>query len=296
MYARIIIPILSCFLLMILLPSCKQSPPPVPVVTPEPDPKGDFEFSGRQWKYKNANSPVGPGPNRFSGTTDFAWVDSAGKLHMKIAKKNNLWTCSEVISTKVFGYGTYVMTCESDVSTFNENAVFGFFTWDNYSFQTQGNSEIDVEFSRWGNASDTNLIGYSAQPVWFSTPGPYPERTYKPKVAVKYMKQAHTYMMKWTPDSIRWESYEGFNYPGTNLISTWTFTKNNIARKKIEGPNVSNPIVIPAPSDSTNVRFNMWLLNGAAPTNGKEHEIVVSRCNNSLKKEGISPLIFSKKN
>jgi hypothetical protein len=276
MYNKKLIIQLSSLVLIAIWFGCKQSPPPPPTVTPVEDPKGDFAFSGHQWRYKNAANPVGPGPNRFSGTTDFAWVDSAGRLHLKIAKKNNQWTCSEVISTKVFGYGTYIMTCESDVSTFNENAVFGFFTWDSYSFQTQANSEIDVEFSRWGNAADTNLIGYSAQPVWFSTPGPYPERTYHPKVATKYMKKPMTYMMKWTADSVHWESYEGANYPGTNLVSFWTFTKNNIPRKKIEGPNVSNEIIIPAPSDSTNVRFNMWLLNGAAPSNGQEHEIIVS--------------------
>ncbi len=256
-----------------LTAACKQSPPPASVV---PEVKGDFAFSGYQWKYKNATNPVGPGPNRFSGTSDFAWVDASGDLHLKIAKKNNYWTCSEIVSTKVFGYGTYIMTCISDVSTFNENAVFGFFTWDNYSFQTQGNSEIDLEFSRWGKASDSNLLSYSAQPVWFSTPGPYPERTYKPVVATKYMKQPMTYMMQWTPDSVHWESYEGLTYPGTKKISEWTFDSKNISRKKIEGGNVSNPIVIPAPSDSTNVRFNFWLLNGVAPSNNAEHEVVIS--------------------
>jgi hypothetical protein len=265
---NILITALSLFAL-----ACKQGNPPI-VSTPEI--KGDFAFSGYQWKYKNAVTPVGPGPNRFSGTSDFAWVDANGELHLKIAKKNNVWTCSEIISTKVFGYGTYVMTCKNDVSVFDKNAVFGFFTWDSYSFQTQANSEIDVEFSRWGNANDSNLLSYSAQPVWFSTPGPYAERTHKPTVATKYMKQPMTYMFRWTPDSIHWESYEGLNYPGVNKVSEWTFTKNNIARQKIEGNQTSNPIIIPAPSDSTNVRFNMWLLNGAAPSNNTEHEVIIS--------------------
>ena len=74
--------------------ACYQSDPPAFTV---PEIKGDFAFAGYQWKYKNATTPVGPGPNRFSGTSEFAWVDSAGQLHMKIAKKNNFWTCSEII-------------------------------------------------------------------------------------------------------------------------------------------------------------------------------------------------------
>jgi hypothetical protein len=262
---------------ILVIAACKQGDPPVvdPPNNTTPQPKGDFAFSGYQFRYKNANFAVGPGPNLFSGTSDFAWVDSTGKLHLKIAKKNNKWTCSEVVSTKVFGYGTYIVTCESDFSTFSNNAVFGFFTWDSYSFQTQANSEVDIEFSRWGS-NDTNLISYAVQPVIFSNPIPNSERTKTPKVPVQYIKKPTTHMFKWTADSIRWESYEGLNYPGTNMIASWTFTKNNIARPKIEGSNTSNPIIIPAPSDSTNLRFNMWLLNGAAPSNNAEHEIVLS--------------------
>lgn len=271
MFSRKLISTLVCGLM--LATACKQGDPPI-VVAPEI--KGDFAFSGYQWRYKNAASPVGPGPNRFSGTPDFAWVDSIGDLHLKIAKKGNNWTCSEIISTKVFGYGTYIVTSKSDISTFDKNAVFGFFTWDSYSFQRQANSEVDIEFSKWGNANDTNLITYSAQPVWFETAGPYSERTYKAKTPTKYLKQPITHMFRWTPDSIRWESYEGFNYPGTNKISEWTFTKNNISRVKIEGGISSNPIVIPAPSDSTNVRFNFWLLFGSAPSNALEHEVILS--------------------
>ncbi len=272
MYNKKFIQIL-CLGCIAFLYACKQGEPPV-IVAPEI--KGDFAFSGYQWKYKNAISPVGPGPNRFSGTSDFAWVDATGNLHLKIAKKNNQWTCSEIISTKVFGYGTYVMTCMSDISTFDKNPVFGFFTWDNYSFQTQANSEVDIEFSRWGNENDTNLISYAVQPVIFSNPVPYAERMFKSNVPVKYLKQPVTCMFRWTPDSVHWECYEGLNYPGPNKISQWTFTKNNISRQKIEGSNTSNPIVIPAPSDSTNVRFNLWLLNGAAPSNGQEHEVIIS--------------------
>jgi hypothetical protein len=264
--------IIAIFLFSILV-ACKQSPPPAVEV---PEIKGDFSFSGYQWKYKNATSPVGPGPNRFSGTPDFAWVDSMGYLHLKIAKRNNAWTCSEIISTKVFGYGTYVMTCVSDITPFDKNVVFGFFTWDSYSFQTQANSEVDIEFSRWGNANDTNLVSYAVQPVIFSNPVPYTERTFQSKINNVFLKKSMTHMFRWTPDSIKWETYEGNTYPGANKLSEWTFDKNNISRRKIEGPNTSDPIIIPAPSDSTNVRFNMWLLNGAAPSNAQEHEIVIS--------------------
>jgi len=254
--------------------ACKQSEPPEITI---PERKGSLYFSGYYFNYKNTPNPVGPGPNRFKGTTDYAWVDANDKLHLKISKNpsNNFWYCSEIISVKQFGYGTYIMTCETDIRNFDAKTVFGCFTWDDYSFQKQGNSEVDIEFAKWGNDSDTLLVTYSAQPVIFSNPVAYNERTHKPLIATKYISKPMTYMMKWTPDSVFWESYEGETYPGTNKVSTWSFNKNNTPRQKIEGDRTSDFIVIPAPGDSTNLRFNFWLLNGQAPNNAQEHEIVI---------------------
>ena len=261
-----------CLFILIAFSACKQSSPDE---FPLPEEKGDLYFSGYYWNYKDASTPVGPGPNRFLGTNENAWVDTDGNLHLKIAKKDNFWYCSEIISTKEFGYGTYVMTSLSDISTFNEKYVFGFFTWSDYSFQTDGNSEVDIEFSRWNNPNDSLLFSYAVQPVIFSNPQPYKERTNKPLVSTSYLKKASTHMMRWTRDSIVWESYEGENYPGSNLLSKWSFNNSNIPRTKIEGNNTSDPIIIPKPDDSTNVRFNFWLLNGQAPSNNLGSEIVI---------------------
>jgi hypothetical protein len=255
-----------------ILYSCKQSPPKPPVT---PEEKGDLYFSGYYWNYKNQTSPVGPGPNRFLGTSENVWVDADGNLHLRIAKKNNFWYCSEIISVKEFGYGTYVFTCLTDIRNFDQKTVFGFFTWDSYSFQTQGNSEVDIEFSKWDKASDSNLINYAVQPVIFSNPVAYSERSEKPVVPTKYISKTMTHMMKWTPQKVTFESYEGDTYPGTNKVASWSFDTSNMPRRKIEGSKTSDLIVIPAPSDSTNARINFWLLNGQAPVNGLNHEIVV---------------------
>ena len=263
---------IGSLLLLLSIAACKQSPPPEFMPVEE---KGDFSFSGYNWKYKNAITPVGPGPNRFLGTSEAAYVDNDGYLHLRIFQKNGLWYSSEIISTREFGYGTYVFTCLTDIRNFDKKNVFGFFTWNEYSFQKQGNSEVDVEFSRWDNASDSLLFTYSVQPVIFSNPLPYQERTYKPSMPTSAFSQSTTHMMRWAPDSVYWESYLGENYPGTTKISSWSFDKNNIPRQKILGNEVSDPIVIPAPLDSTNVRFNYWLLNGQAPTNGQNYEIVI---------------------
>jgi hypothetical protein len=253
--------------------ACKQSdPPPVPEVIE----KGDLFFSGYYWNIKNSlGNNVGPGPNKFSGSSDNIWLDKDGMLHLKITKYNNLWYCSEVISVKEFGYGTYIFTTASDLTTFSEKTVLGLFTWNNHSFQSQANSEVDVEFARWNNLNDSQLLTYSVQPVWFDNAAPYIERTNRPRIPVSALKGPSTHVFKWTADSIRWESYTGDQYPGGKLLASWSYHKNNISRRKLEGSGLSDPIVIPAPEDSTNVRFNLWLLFGQPPANGKEQEAVI---------------------
>ena len=262
--------ILSLLALVALGYGCEQSAP-----TNLYEEKGDLYFSGYYFNYKNRLAPVGPGPNRFLGDSTAAWVDNEQKLHLKIQQKNGFWQCSEIISTKRFGYGTYQMTCETDIRNFDPMTVFGFFTWDDYSFQKAGNSEVDIEFAKWGDANDTLPVTYSVQPVIFSNPAPYAERTHKPFIPTKYNASTCTYTMQWTPDSIVWKSYVGESIFGAQQISHHVFTKNNISRKKIEGSRISDPMVIPTPGDSTNLRFNFWLLNGAAPKNGLTHEIII---------------------
>ncbi len=260
--------------IVVCLSACYQ-PDPIKIETKE---KGDLTFSGYQWNIKSsaAGQVVGPGPNIFSKSSDNVWIDANGMLHLKITKVGNQWRCGEVVSTKVFGYGTYIFTTASNLTTINDRAIFGLFTWDDYSFQAQANSEVDVEFARWGDANDSLLTTYSVQPVWFSQPAPYIERSKRPIMQVKKLKNTCIHVFKWTPDLITWESYEGEDYPSNKQpLSSWSYDKTNRTRQKIEGNRTSNPLVIPAPADSTNVRFNLWLLGGLGPANNTETEVVV---------------------
>ena len=267
------LPFLTVILFALVLQACKQSDPPA---VPSADETGDLFFSGYYWNYKNSNETlVGPGPNKFSNSPNNIWLDADNNLHLKITKVNNSWYCSELISSKAFSYGTYIFTTASDLTLLNEKEIFGLFSWSNYSFQTQANSEVDIEFSRWNIATDTSLLTCSVQPVWFDNPAPYLERTKKPTMKVSKLKGICTHVFKWTPDIVTWETVEGENYPGGNVLATWSYDKTNISRSKLEGGKTSNPIVIPAPDDSTNVRFNLWLLNGQGPANGKETEVVI---------------------
>ena len=253
--------------------SCKQSDPPPFVEEPQTD--GLF-FSGIQWDVKSdGGNKVGPGPNYFSDSTSNVFVDNQGYLHLKITFQNGKWNCAEVISRPQFGYGTYVFTVQSNVANIDKNVVVGLFTWDNTSFYTQANSEVDVEFAKWGSASDSLTLTYSVQPVWFSNPVPYWERSKRPSVSVSKLKFPSTHAFKWTDTLITWQSYEGTNFPGTQAIANWSFDNTKPPRIKIEGGNQSLPVVIPAPGDDTHARINLWLLNGLGPSDNNEVELII---------------------
>lgn len=163
----------------------------------------------------------------------------------------------------------------SNVADIEKNVVYGFFTWDNTSFLEQANSEVDIEFSKWGKSSDSLTLTQSVQPVWFNIPAPYIERTNHPQININKIRFPSSHAFTWTDSLITWKSYEGTDYPGTNLIASWRFDKNNQARTKLEGGKESNPIVIPKPGSDTHARINLWLLNGIAPSDNKEVELIV---------------------
>lgn len=254
---------------------CEQSEPPPNNPVEE---KGDIYFSGYYWNIKTSgSSTMGPGPNYFSGSTDNVWLDPDSMLHLRITHRNNRWYCSEVITTREFGYGTYVFTVEGGLDTLNERAVFGLFTWNDSSFQSQANSEVDIEFARWGNVNDSLLLTYSVQPVWFDNPFPYLERTRRPSIAASVLTTTTTHVFTWTADTVFWKSYPGDQYPGSQLLASWKYDRGNTPRTKIEGGRVSDPIVIPAPLTHTNVRLNLWLLAGLPAADGTEAEVVIKK-------------------
>ena len=99
-------------------------------------------FAGLTWQRK-AEPQFGPGPNDWA--PDLAWVDTQGRLHLKIAKDAaGKWWCAEVTSDKSFGYGEYRFTFAGPFSELDPNVVLGLFIY------LDDDHEIDFELTRWG--------------------------------------------------------------------------------------------------------------------------------------------------
>jgi hypothetical protein len=121
-------------------------------------PSTTIQFSGYEWRVRDAPSSRG-GVNLYSPAN--VSVDSSGVLHLRITPTGKDWTCAEVAVTRSLGYGTYRFVVR-DMSHLDPCKVFGIFTWD-YAGGEQGNREMDIEITRWGDAANQNAQ-YVVQP------------------------------------------------------------------------------------------------------------------------------------
>lgn len=201
-----------------------------------------IEWSGATWQVKTSNSAVGPGPCVFA--KDNVSVDAQGRLRLVIRQLAGRWTCAEIVGPVTHGYGTYTFTLGSDVSALDPNVVLGLFTWSDKA--QQAHREIDIEFARWGSATDPTNAQYVVQP--WDRAG-HLHRFAQPSVA----RSAHAFT--WRRGSLAWAS--------TRLdtgapIAAYAYAASDV----------------PATGDER-VRLNLWLFGGNAPVSGQPVEVIV---------------------
>ena len=220
------------------------------ITRPNPGPRW-LSFSGYDWWVKTSAGLVGPGPNYFSDSTNNLWLDGQGQLHLRITNRSNQWQCAELVSARTFGYGSYRFQLASPADNINPNTVLGLFTWSDdpaYAYR-----EIDIECSRWGNAADPNNAQFVVQP--------YNLDGHLARFLVPAGQTNSTLLFTWETNRVSFQSERGSFAPNpspANVISNWTYT-----------------LAVP-PSGDENVRLNLWLMNGSAPTDNQEVEVVIS--------------------
>ena len=213
-----------------------------------------LKFSGYDWWVKASPALIGPGPNYFSDRTNNVWLDSRGRLHLRITHCSNQWQCAEVVTKRTFGYGSYRFELESVVNNLNPSVVLGLFTWsDNPAY---AHREIDIECGRWANTNDVHNAQFVVQPWDF------------PGHLVRYTVPAgladSTHCFTWETNRISYQSLRGgyaINPAPTNILSASVF----------------NRAADVPPSGDENIRLNLWLINGHAPVGNREVEFIIKR-------------------
>jgi hypothetical protein len=201
------------------------------------------------WWIKKSVGRVGPDTNYFNERN--AFVDSLDRLHLRMARRpDGRFDCAEVINKNSIGYGRYVWQIEGGIGRLDSNIVLGLFTWDNAA--REYNSEIDIEFSRWGMRTDSNAQ-YVVQP--------HTDTSRIRKWIFPLTLDSSTHCFDWQPNSVSFKSARGFsNDCSGSLLFSWTYTGSNI----------------PVPRNAKR-RMNLWLVQTRAPRDTASVEIVIRR-------------------
>lgn len=205
-------------------------------------------WAGRTWNVKSGNG-LYPGPNNWSSSN--VWVDGNGYLHLKISKVNNTWYGAEIGTTDSLGFGTYQWWVEGRIDLLDPNVVLGLFGYNG----PDGRNELDIEFSRWGWAAGPNA-SYSVYP---SATG-YSSTVSSFTLALEGTFTTQRY--KWESDRVYFQTLGGHRSDNVNQINSWTFAPSSNATQKV-------------PQTAMPARMNLWLMNGTAPSDGQEVEIVI---------------------
>ena len=246
---------LPCVLGLANLPTNAYAQAIAKTVVTRPSPGVRFlSFSGYDWWVKNSAGTVGPGPNYFSDFTNNVWTDTNGWLHLRITHRTNAWQCAEIISARTFGPGSYRFELNSVADNLNPNVTLGLFTYsDDPAFTDR---EVDVECGRWQNAADTNNAQFVVQPYYLAN------QLVRYRVPPGLADSTHLFI--WETNRISWQSQTGaYSAAATNLIASYVFT---------------NAINVPQSGDEV-VHLNLWLINGSAPTDNNEVEVIVQGFN-----------------
>ncbi len=213
-----------------------------------------LSFSGYDWWVKSSVGTVGPGPNYFSDATNNVWTDTNGWLHLRITHRTNAWQCAEIVSARTFGPGSYRFELNSVVDNLNPNVTLGLFTYsDDPAFTDR---EIDVEGGRWQIPSDTDNAQFVVQPYYLA------DQLVRYRVPPGLADSTHLFV--WETNRISWQSQTGaYSAAATNLIASYVF--NNAAN-------------VPQSGDEA-VHLNLWLINGSAPTDNNEVEVIIQGFN-----------------
>jgi hypothetical protein len=206
-------------------------------------PRKTIAFSGYEWDVRRSPSDRG-GPNDYD--PENAWVDDAGALHLKIARRGDQWTSAEVALTRPLGYGTYVFVVRlpPDLAP---AAAFSLITWDDEGLD-QNHRELDVEMSRWGDPRTANTQ-YVVQPYYVAA---NVHRFTSPAGRL-------THSFRWEPGRASFRSFRGADTTGDHPIARYEFTAG-----------------VPTPGNER-VRMNLYYFRYSPASLETEVEVVVER-------------------
>lgn len=217
-------------------------------------PTSRIVFAGREWIVVDGISspPDAVHPNYYS--TNCVSVDSNGWLHMELKQVDGAWHCPFLEGTNSLGFGEYRWQTASHVDRIDTNLVAGLFFYALEPVFGTNQIEVDIEFSRGLEGTQTNCLLYTVQPYWI------PGNGYQHPMDLTNDLTTHRFV--WRPDRIDWQSYYGHTPEPLDIghfIAGWRFAGRGIPIETNEVP-----------------YMNLWLVYTNAPRDTQGLEMIVS--------------------
>ena len=190
------------------------------------------------------------------GSPNNVTIDASGYLHFKITNSGGTWTASEMFTTDKLGFGTYQWQVDGPIDTYDKNVVLGLFPYGPAAgIGGDGTNEIDIEYSRWGQANGPNG-DWTDYPASGKTIG---ELAYTFTLGGGTLS---TSRFHWSTTSIANSLLGGLQPVDSTagLIKSWTYAPQN--------PTTN------IPQQALPLGMNLWCFSGP-PTDGKHVEIVI---------------------
>jgi hypothetical protein len=203
-----------------------------------------FDWSGHRWTTRAFQGQPAP-HHRWDGGTDNVRVDDAGNLRLRLTRPGGHLTGAQ-LWTDPLGYGTYSWTIASRLDQLHPSVVLGLWTYDDDT-PVLGNRELDIEFTRWGDASYWN--------TWFNV---HPqEQTGASHGYFLGAQTRTTHSWTWAPGVVTFRSVDA----GGRVLAEHTYRSTQF---------------VPTPA-TEKVLMNLWVAPLGDWTSAPETEIVVER-------------------
>jgi len=204
-------------------------------------------FAGRQWVVKSGCG-LGPGPNCWSDSEQSVWVDGSGQLHLKIRNINGTWYSAEVYTVACTQYGMHRFFVVGPVDNLDKNVIAALFLY------KDDQTEMDIEFARWGEANPTYNAQYVVQP--------WDRAGNREQFSMTLSGSNTTHYIDWSSAAVQFKSIHGhYQEPpdSAHLIHEWLYAGGDIPTKE----------------ERLRIHINLWLYQGNPPSDGQEVEVIV---------------------
>jgi hypothetical protein len=243
-------------------------------------------FAGRDWI-------VAQGPCQSGNVCapENVWVDGEG-LHLRLSSTSSGgFRAASVESADYTRYGMHRFYVRGPVADLHKNVVLGLFTFKNRKdlrdndfidadLIAQGEGEIDIELTRWGNGAVTAANSYFT--VQEGPPPPPAENASSATFKLSDCRGLDcytTHYFDWGPDRIRFKSFRGHapeppQGPGW-LIHQWEYPQPGQAGRAI--PREALPKIV----------MNLYRDDARDVSAGQEVEVIITNADLPIEREPI---------